>query len=189
MPTRRPSPGEPSHEDVQATRAGDRAAAARLVAALMPRVRNLVRYLIRGDREVEDVVQEALVAVLRGLGSYRAEGTLRSWADRVVARAAFAWLERRRAQEQRAIAASEPLPDWNGDGADEYLSRRRVVEVLDRLPFEQRHALVLHHVLEMSVPEIAEETRVPVETVRSRLRVGRLKMREALAPATTQKVS
>jgi RNA polymerase sigma-70 factor (ECF subfamily) len=153
-------------------------------------VRNLVRYLIRGDREVEDVVQEALVALLRGLGSYRAEGPFRSWADRVVARTTFSWLGRRRAHEQRELASLEanPAADEAGE-VDEYLSRRTLVEALDSLPFEQRHALVLHHVLELSVPEVAEETRAPVETVRSRLRLGRLRLREALNPASAQKVS
>jgi RNA polymerase sigma-70 factor (ECF subfamily) len=53
-----------------------------------------------------------------------------------------------------------------------------VVRLLDRLPLEQRHALVLHHVLEMTVSEIAKELDTPVETVRSRLRLARNKLRE-----------
>jgi RNA polymerase sigma-70 factor (ECF subfamily) len=154
---------------------------------LLPRVRNLVRYLIRGDREVDDVVQEALVSLIRGLNGYRGEGSFRSWADRVVARTTFAWLGRRRAQEQGVMAASGEAE--SGQSPDEFVARRRVVLALDGLPFEQRHALVLHHVLEMSVPEIAEETGAPFETVRSRLRLGRLRLREALAPNATQKVS
>lgn len=184
------SAGDPSAADLEAARAGDRLAAARVLAALLPRVRNLVRYLIRGDREVDDVVQEASVSLLRGLGGYRGEGLFRSWADRVVARTTFAWLGRRREQEQQvqelpnsiaAVDSAQPL--------DEFLARRRVVVALDGLPFEQRHALVLHHVLEMSVPEVAQETGAPIETVRSRLRLGRARLREALTPSATQKVS
>lgn len=178
---------DPSVADVQAAREGDRQAAARVLSALLPRVRNLVRYLIRGDREVEDVVQEALVSLIRGLNGYRGEGSFRSWADRVVARTTFAWLGRRRAQEQRVLAASAELE--TSQSPDDYVARRRVVLALDSLPFEQRHALVLHHVLELTVPEIAQETGAPLETVRSRLRLGRLRLREALAPTATQKVS
>ena len=40
---------------------------------------------------------------------------------------------------------------------DEYLHRQHMVTLLDRISNEQHHALVLHHVLEMSVPEIAED--------------------------------
>jgi RNA polymerase sigma-70 factor (ECF subfamily) len=173
-----------------AAQAGDRKAAARVAAALLPRVRNLVRYLIRGDRDVDDVVQEALVALLRGLPGYRGEGSLRSWADRIVARCTFGWLERRSLRDphvnETLSAALEPV---TASAPDEYLLRRQAVALLDGLPFEQRHALVLHYVLEMSVTEIAEETRAPVETIRSRLRLGRTRMREALTPSTSQKVS
>jgi RNA polymerase sigma-70 factor (ECF subfamily) len=190
MPSGQEQPDDPMRSDVEAAQGGDRAAAARLIAAVLPRVRNLVRYLIRGDEDVEDVAQEALVLLLRGLGGYRAEGSFRSWADRVVARSTFAWLERRKAHEQRALETVQLSTGAPEAGAvDEYLLRRRMAQALDTLPFEQRHALVLHHVLEMSVPEVAEETRAPVETVRSRLRLGRLRLRELLAPATERKVS
>jgi RNA polymerase sigma-70 factor (ECF subfamily) len=183
-------PSDPSPEDLQAVRAGDHRAAARLTAAMLPRVRNLVRYLIRGDTEVEDVVQEALIAVLRGLASYRGEGTFRAWVDRVAARVTFAWLERRKLHEHKSQASFAQVSEAAlASRPDEYLERRRIVEALDMLPFEQRHALVLHHVLEMSVPEIAEATRTPAETVRSRLRLGRNRMRDVLAPAATKRVS
>jgi RNA polymerase sigma-70 factor (ECF subfamily) len=159
---------------------GDRRGAERLLTTLLPRVRNLVRYLVRGDREIDDIAQEALVAVLRGISSFRAEGTLEAWVDRVVVRATFAFLRRRRVD---AAAAPTLMGDFElvgGStvvGPDEYLSRRRAISVLDELPVEQRHALVLHHVLEMSVPEIAAELHIPLETVRSRLRLARGRLR------------
>jgi len=57
------------------------------------------------------------------------------------------------------------------------LSRRRFVLLLDQLPLDQRHALVLHHVVGLNVDEIAAETGARRETVRTRLRLGRLKLR------------
>ena len=143
-----------------------------------------MRYLIRGDREVDDVVQEVLVSVLRGLDGYRGEGSFQSWSDRVAARTTFAWLRRRRAHEQREL--SSPGADFQAASVgpnDEFLSRRHVLSALDGLPDKQRHVLLLHHVFDMSIPEIADETRAPIETVRSRLRLGKLCLREALAPA------
>jgi RNA polymerase sigma-70 factor (ECF subfamily) len=61
---------------------------------------------------------------------------------------------------------------------DEYADRRRAVAILDALPPEQRHAVVMHHVLGMSVPEIARELGIPAETVRSRLRLARTRLRD-----------
>jgi RNA polymerase sigma-70 factor (ECF subfamily) len=158
---------------------GDRPAMTRLVAALLPRARNLVRYLVRDDRDVDDIVQEALMAVLRGLGSYRREGPFEAWADRVVTRATFAWVRRRRtdaAQQASLLERQLPLPPEAEPTTEEYSTRRATVRLLDRLPLEQRQALVLHHVVGMSVPEVAAQLGVPLETARSRLRLGRQRM-------------
>src|SRR5687767_3196050 len=91
---KRSGPGERVDPRVTAAAGGDRAAAEELLLALLPRARNLIRYLARGDEDVDDIVQDALVALYRGLPSYRGEGTLQSWADRVVARATFAAIRR-----------------------------------------------------------------------------------------------
>src|SRR5215471_1400492 len=133
---------------VVAAARGDRAAAAALLRQVAPRVRNLVRYLIRGDADVDDIAQEAMVAILAGLGSFRGEGTFRSWCDRVAARQTFASLRRRR-RDRLELVEPEPLAELLtiDAGADEYAARRQLVRTLDRLPTEQRHALVLHHVV------------------------------------------
>ncbi len=154
----------------------DRPALEAVVARLVPRVRNLVRYLVRGDAEADDLAQEALVAIVRGLPSHRGEGTLEAWADRVAARATFAGLRRARRARLPEGPALEALPDPGGQ-PDDYAERRRAVGHLDRLPDEQRHALVLHHVLGLSIPEAAAELGAPAETVRSRLRLGMAKLR------------
>jgi len=165
---------------IAAAIAGDRSAQAALLTELLPRVRNLVRYFLRTD-DIDDSVQEGLVAILRGLPSYRGEGTLASWSDRIVARIAMEEARKRR----RALTHEPPdeaaIQD-GGDGAEpgDYLARRRVVRALDALSAELRETLVLHHVLEMSVQEIAAELAIPAETVRSRLRNGRSYLRERL---------
>jgi RNA polymerase sigma-70 factor (ECF subfamily) len=63
---------EPSGEDRESLTA--------IATRLLPRVRNLIRYLIRGDQDVDDIAQGALLAVLRGLPSFRGQGSLESWA-------------------------------------------------------------------------------------------------------------
>jgi RNA polymerase sigma-70 factor, ECF subfamily len=172
-------PGDPR---LRAVLAGNREAAEALLEEMLPRVRNLVRYLVKGDAEAEDLSQEALIAVLRGLRSYRGEGSFRSWADRVVARTVFSGLKRERNEGGRRnaeVAEQVELVAVPSEDAplDEYVHRRHMVTLLDRIPAEQRHALVLHHVMELSVPEIAGELGIPFETVRSRLRLGRTALR------------
>lgn len=173
-------PDAPVDPRLAAARAGDRAATEALLTELLPRMRNLVRYLIRGDQEVDDIVQEALLAVVRGLSGFRGEGTLQSWVDRIVARTTFAFLRRHRRHDAATDAFTEPEELGVTEPlADRYAARRRAVRLLDQLPDEQRHALVLHHVLGMTVGEIAEQLETPVETVRSRMRLGKNRLREA----------
>lgn len=164
---------------IRAAVQGRREAAESLLLELLPRVRNLVRYLVHGDGEVEDIAQEALIALLRGLPTYRGEGHFQSWVDRVVARTTFAWLKRARGNEARRGEESAELMAVPSEDAppDEYVHRRRMVMLLDRIPDEQRHAMVLHHVLGMSVSEVSDELGIPFETIRSRLRLGRTALR------------
>jgi len=162
---------------------GDRAAAQSLCTELLPRVRNLVRYLVRGDADVDDIAQDSLIAVLRGLASFRGEGTFKSWVDRIVARTTFAHLKVRRAAANSHSNDSPELLAVPGEGqSDAYVLRRQLAKMLDGLPDEQRHVLVLHHAMGMTVPEIAETTNTPFETVRSRLRLGMASLRDQLEP-------
>ena len=164
---------------IAAAAAGDREAAQQLCRDLLPRVRNLVRYLLRGDSRVDDVAQEALIAVLRGLATFRGDGRFESWVDRVVARAAFAAIRRIRAETQPGAHA--PVEGGASETAGtSYLQRRELVAALDRLPGDQRESLVLHFAIGMTVPEIADAMAAPLETVRSRLRLGKAALRQAL---------
>ncbi len=165
--------------------ATSRRAAGALMRELLPRVRNLVRYLVRGDQAVDDLAQEALVAILRGLPGYRGDAPLLAWADRIVVRSTF---ERRRRDRVRHAREGGELPNDEApalrQSAPELaLDRRALVAALERLSASQRDALVLHHVVGLSIPEIAEHLDAPLETVRSRLRLGMGALREALALA------
>jgi RNA polymerase sigma-70 factor (ECF subfamily) len=161
--------------------AGDRDALESIAAEILPVVRNAVRYLVRGDGDVDDLAQEALVAILRDLPSHRGEGSLRAWASRVTAHLTIKHLVRTRRNHARVDASADLASVPDRLQADDYASRRLAVHLLDQLPDDQRQALVMRHVLGFSVEEIAEETGIPFETVRSRLRLGMAKLRSLCA--------
>lgn len=163
---------------VGAALAGDRRALEAIATECLPRIRNLARYLVRSDVEADDVAQEVMIAILRKLSTWRGEGTLQAWIDRIAVREAFLALRRARRARDRVDAGADlqVVADPSGP-PDAYAERRRAVAALDQLSDEQRHAIVLHHVLGMSVAEVAEETGAPIETVRSRLRLGLARLR------------
>jgi len=161
-------------------RRGDRAAAQELLRRVLPRVRNLCRYLVRGDGDVDDMAQQAMVAILRGLPTYQGTGTFQAWADRITAREAIRMAKKLRAERDARRHAAPDLRVVRGPDAkpDDYLKRREVARLLDGLPDEQRHVVVLHHVMGLSVPEVARELDLPFDTAKSRLRLAMKKLRD-----------
>jgi RNA polymerase sigma-70 factor (ECF subfamily) len=178
MQRREPKAIVPDPRVAQAA-SGDRAAAQALLLELLPRVRNLVRYLVWSDSDVDDVAQLVLVELVRSFHTYRGEGALASWADRITTRVTLRHVRRRRNDERQRVSLTPELHAVGGEGQpDDYTLRRQAVRCLDDLTDEQRQAVVLHHVVGLSVPELSEELGIPFETVRSRLRLGMHKLRE-----------
>lgn len=169
-------------EDVSTIRAaasGDRGAQERLLREILPRVRGLVRSLLGSDSGVDDATQLALIEILDSLSGYR-DGSFNAWCDRITVRTALRLARKQRLWSVRETQADvEPLDA--GVRPDDYLSRRQAVRFLDKLPAEQRLAVVLHHVAGFTVVEIAAQEGVPIETLRSRLRAGVSKLRELTA--------
>lgn len=180
----RPVSAPPLAPDPRVARAaaGDRNSAQALLLELLPRVRNLVRYLAWGDADVDDISQLALIEIGRSFHNYRAEGALHSWADRITARVALHHIRKRRTEERRrtSLAPELRIVVSSAEQPDDYTARRHAVQMLDDLPDDQRQALVMHHVVGLSVPELADELGIPFETARSRLRLGMQKLREQL---------
>jgi RNA polymerase sigma-70 factor (ECF subfamily) len=169
-------------DDLRLARAagtGDGEARRRLVLRLMDRVRNAVRYVVRDDAEADDAAQSAMIEILRCVRDYRGDGPLTHWATRVAARAALAHLRRRRREStpQEVPQASSAADPFIGSGRDDILLRRRLARCFDRLPEERRIAVVLRLVHGLTLAEIAEETDVPLNTAKDRLRVGRQELR------------
>lgn len=176
-------PAPPLEALVPAAIAGDELARAALIEALLPRARNLVRYLVRGDDEADDIVQDALIKVLERLHTYRGEGSLAHWSDGVIVRVTLHRLRRLRARLRRFVSSTPEALELQSGASDatpipqRYWQRRQLIRALDRLPYAQRHALVLHHVLGMTLREAAVELQIPVETLHSRLRLAMTSLR------------
>ena len=181
-PSMRP-PRDPSNELsalVRSAQAGDEEAMHRLLLAIMPRVRNGVRYLVRGD-DIDDLVQDVLETVLLRIEAFRGEGRFESWVNGVTLRVVIG---RRRKHLSDVRRLSEVTVDDVASlrQGERYATSRQLARALDQLPDDQREALVMHHVFGLTAPEVADEQRVGQETVRSRLRHGMGMLRMLLLP-------
>lgn len=149
--------------------------------AAFPRLVGQV-YLLTGDLgEAQDVVQEAFV---RAWGRRRrfADGDMPDAWIRTVARrlAVSRWRSARSALA--AWRRHGPPPDAPPPGVDSPL----IVAALQQLPEEQRRAIVLYHLCDLSVDQVAAETGVPAGTVKARLSRGRNALRRVLGEPDEQ---
>ena len=162
---------------------GDDSARRELTRRLLPRVRNTVHYLAAGDRDADDLVQMALVEVLRVVGSFRGDASLEHWADRVVVRTALRQIKRRRWRE--GIVRLDEVDRGAAEAPQEDVAgrrqlRQRMATLLENLSPERRTAVVLHWVRGYTIPEIAELTGAKLNTVRGRLRDAKRELRRLI---------
>ncbi len=171
---------------VQQCREGDEEARTRLVRRYMGQVRITLTRILGPDQEMPDLVQVALIEVLRSLRHYRGDALLRTWIDRVAANVAYQHLRRRRGPHTVPL---ELVPSSAGSatsasrGADRALEGRRLVEkltgLLDGISAKKRVALLLHAVLGYSVKEVAAMTDSRVATTKSRILYARKELLKA----------
>lgn len=153
---------------------GDEKARRELLVRVLPRVRKTVAWLCRHGDEWEDIVQLALVQILRSSGTFRGDSTLSYWADRVTVLTAARVFEKRDRRKRLADTVWQPGPEVPSVEKQAELSmmKDRLREHLRALPEKQRIPVVLHYLHGYQVSEIAEMTSVKVNTVRGRLRKG-----------------
>ena len=167
---------------------GDREALARLLSLIAPSVVTTVRVVL-GSQEVdlEDAAQEAMIAIADSIRRFRGESSFLHYARRIAARMAFA-LRRAKLETARKLAEAAAAPEDTRPAADPAPSaeveREQRLEafrrLLDRLPEGQAESLTYRVLLDYPLPVIARETGVPVNTVRSRIRLARDHLRECI---------
>jgi RNA polymerase sigma-70 factor (ECF subfamily) len=176
---------------VESCRRGDAHAFARLVALHEGMVLGLATRLLGDPEEARDLAQEVFLQVYRTLGRFEGRSSLRTWIYRIVvnqARNRQRWWRRRRRADLVSLddhlkhcgeieATSEVLPDRLLASKETAV---RIWAAMERLPFDQRTALVLREIDGLRYEEIAYSLDVAVGTVKSRLTRARQALREEL---------
>jgi RNA polymerase sigma factor (sigma-70 family) len=162
--------------------AGDERAVAHLLDAVAPVTLGLVRAIVgRRALDVEDVAQEALLAIADAINRFRGESSFVQYARRIAVRTAVT--ARRRLPRESGDELDEQLPS-DALADDERLTQERCLaalrSLLDELPQGQAESLAMRVVLGCSLDEVAAATEVPVNTVRSRIRLAKKHIRDRI---------
>ncbi len=157
---------------------GDPSALRDFLRAVAPIVRRVCRGVMgRDNPELEDAIQDCLIDVARSLPQFRFEGSAAHYVTKIAMRRAIASRDRarERAKQQATLEASS-LPDASVDRSPS-AHAELVSNLLDDLNEAQAKALLMHIMLGHSIDEIAGMTGVSANTVKTRLRLAKERLR------------
>lgn len=172
--------------------AGDPSAFEALLATRLDRCYRLAFAILGDASDASDATQEAFVSAWRQLPRLRDHGSFDSWLNRIVANAAR--MSRRQRTRRREVRVATLIPsdaDVDGrawDPADANATRQlervatsdAIGRAFERLSERDRLILVLHHLEERPVAEIARTLGIPVGTAKWRLHEARAALERAM---------
>lgn len=157
---------------------------ATLALQFLEDVTAFARRLSSSAADADDLVQNTFLRAFRSWRSLREPGACRAWLFRI---ARNVHLNRERSRRERPdlrLVDDDSLADPRPPVAAEWVERlaaRDLEKALDRLPPEQREAVLLCDLWGFEYEEIAAITDAPVGTVRSRIARGRARLAGLLA--------
>jgi RNA polymerase sigma-70 factor (ECF subfamily) len=147
-------------------------------------VNGLAFRLLGRDSDLDDLVQESFAQAIGSLARLRSGETFPAWMSAIVVRTAHKLLRRRRLMTNLGLLRREPIDvdaiiarDTPQDVA---LELRVLYDLVERMPPELRIPLLLRHLEDASLEEIAHLTGVSLATVKRRLTKAQANLDEAL---------
>jgi RNA polymerase sigma-70 factor (ECF subfamily) len=171
--------------------ARDQQALGALYDHLAPLLNAILMRILDDQHEAEDCLGETFLQIWHNAATYDvSRGTVEGWAISIARHRALDCLRvrKRRAgytaqyavEAQRRVTGSQtPPPEEAVLQGEQY---RVVAEALNTLPLEQRLPIELAYYAGLSQTEIADRLAQPLGTIKTRVRLGLLRLRQALEP-------
>jgi RNA polymerase sigma-70 factor, ECF subfamily len=177
--------GTASGELVARARRGDTAAFDALARLRIDRSYRVALAIMRSETDARDAVQDAYLQAWRQLPGLRDPAAFDAWLDRILVNTCRMQLRHHRVVRLREIDVAEPADVENAASSDpppdDHVADSELVRAaMERLNGDQRSILVLHHVEDRPVAEIAKVLGIPSGTVKWRLHAARAALQRAL---------
>jgi RNA polymerase sigma-70 factor, ECF subfamily len=184
-------PYEESGDDTEIARrfhAGDEEAVALAYRRWGSLVYTLARRSLNDPRDAEDVTQQVFLAAWRGRARYRPErGALGGWlvgiTRHAIADAHSARARRADIEGMSAARQEEAVRHWGVDESQAAVDRVLVLQKLQHLTPVQRRLLGMAVYSDMTQTQIAEQTGLPLGTVKSHIRRALHSLRRVMEPS------
>jgi len=146
----------------------------------------LILRILRDRPESEEVLQEVFVLVWTRAETYNvALGSPAAWLVRIARNRAIDRLRSNSVRLRAVESAPMPAPAASPETAAAQTARQRAVcRALDELPPEQRELIEQAYYQGLTQSELAERYKLPLGTVKTRIRTGMIALREQLAQTT-----
>jgi len=159
---------------IERWRAGDRDAFEEVVDRYGLQLLRTARLILRDEALAEDAIQETFLKAWQRIGSLRDEDP-GPWLTRITMNESISTYRRRhrfQALTERFGRLGSSKPEVSSE------ARLDLAHALDRLTIEQRAAVALHYYQDLSVEETARMLKVPLDTIKSRLKTALRRLRE-----------
>ena len=165
---------------VERARKGDHDAFAELAGAAISRLDATAWLMLRDADRATDAVQNALVRAWRDLPTLRDPDRFDAWLRRLLVNACIDEIRRVRRRHLDVDITDLSNPPAIADAASAIADRDQLERGFSRLEPEARALIVLHHYLDLPLPEVAIALGIPLGTAKSRLHRALGSMRAAL---------
>ena len=161
-------------------RHGDLDAFSALASGRLGAMTRTATAILGDESEARDAVQEALISIWRELPRLRDVDRFDAWAGRILVNACRQALKRRTRSRVREIPIQSDTMAGTAGREGSLGSLEALNRAFERLDAEQRAILVMHHLEDRPLSEIAGVLGIPVGTAKSRLFTARQALQQAL---------
>ena len=165
-------------------------------AAILPHLGsayNYARWLLHGQSDAEDVVQESYLRALKYFNGYHG-GDGRAWLLTIVRNTAFTFLQQTRSNQlidtndesvEALVATDNSTPETV---LRQQIDHELLRQAIEELPIQFREVLILRDMEDLSYKQISALCDLPIGTVMSRLARGRARLQQKLVGRLNQEI-
>ncbi|MGF1453017.1 MAG: RNA polymerase sigma factor [Opitutales bacterium] len=181
---------------IERVRSGDSDAFGIIVSRHWDRIFSRALHLLKNREDAEEVAQDTFIRAQRGLDNFRGDAALSTWLYQIATNLShnryWYWWRRKRdaslSLEQTfgpdgEVTLENLLPAEGPSPGEEALTTEFMEQVgkgMEKLSKKHREVLTLRNIHNLSYEEIAEELKISVGTVKSRIARARERLREQM---------